>query len=442
MRRKAAVLLSLLLTCAAVQADMIMADNRNDTEENSTEKIRIEKIDDLPQDFVLGADISSILAQFESGVCYYDFSGQPLDEQGFFDLLARGGTDCVRVRVWNDPYDGQGRTYGGGHNDLKTAVKIGQLATRAGMHVLIDFHYSDFWADPAKQMVPKAWEGMGLAEKAEALRAYTQESLYALLDAGVDISMVQIGNETNAYFCGESVWTDICRLMAAGSEAVRAVSAETGHEMAVVLHFSDPQREGSYEKYAAALYRHRVDYDIFASSYYPFWHGTTQNLTQVLKTIADRYGKRVMVAETQYGYTFEDGDGSGNTFGREWDTQTLACPVSRQGQADALRDVITAVLDVGDKAVGVFYWEPAWIPVRVWNGNAAVLEENRRIWENCGSGWATSFAGSYDPQDAGRFYGGSAVDNMAWFDFDGHPSGMVSFYRRVRGERAAGRRNR
>ncbi len=169
-----------------------------------------------------------------------------------------------------------------------------------------------------------------------------------------------------------------------------------------------------------------VDYDVFASSYYPFWHGTLSNLTSVLKQVADISGKKVMVAETSYAYTAEDGDGHGNTAPKD-SGQTLDYPISVQGQATSVRNVIDAVAKVGNAGIGVFYWEPAWLPV----GPASNLEENKKLWERDGSGWASSYANEYDPDDAGKWYGGSAVDNQALFAFDGRPLPSLNVFKYV-----------
>lgn len=135
----------------------------------------------------------------------------------------------------------------------------------------------------------------------------------------------------------------------------------------------------------------------------------------MLKAVANTYGKKVMVAETSYTYTAEDGDGHGNTAPKSG--QTLPYPISVQGQATAVRDVMEAVANTGKAGLGVFYWEPAWIPV----GPKTQIEKNKVLWETYGSGWASSYAAEYDPEDAGKWYGGSAVDNQALFDFNGHP---------------------
>ena len=129
----------------------------------------------------------------------------------------------------------------------------------------------------------------------------------------------------------------------------------------VAVHFTNPETAGRYATYAAGLAQFGVDYDVFASSYYPYWHGTTSNLTTVLTDIATTYGKQVMVAETSWAHTLEDGDGHPNVIGEG--TITDDYPVSVQGQATQLRDVIAAVAAVGDAGIGVFYWEPAWLPV-------------------------------------------------------------------------------
>lgn len=399
-------------------------------------EVYVERVKGISDDFICGVDVSSYIAERNSGVVYYDFAGNALDDQGFFDLLAQSGINYVRVRVWNNPYDASGYGYGGGNNDINTAVRIGQWATNAGMKVLVDFHYSDFWADPAKQQVPKAWSGMSVDEKAAALEAYTKDCLNILLDAGVDVGMVQVGNETNGKICGESDWASMSKLFSAGSNAIRTVSSERNCEIQVVLHFANPETAGRYSGYAAQLDAYGVDYDVFASSYYPYWHGTTDNLTSVLSRVADTYGKKVMVAETSWATTLTEGDGHANTVRTGNNDTGLAYPISMQGQALELRSVIQAVVNVGDAGIGVFYWEPAWIPVQVYEEGSdsaeEVLNQNKVIWEQYGSGWASSYAGEYDAEDAGKWYGGSAVDNQGLFDFNGHPLDTLRIFQYVK----------
>ncbi len=381
------------------------------------EALFVRRVENLPESFFLGMDVSSVLAEEASGVKYYDAAG---DERDLFELLAENGVNLIRVRVWNDPFDSQGRGYGGGNCDINAAVEIGRRAAAAGLPLLVDFHYSDFWADPGKQMAPKAWKGMKIGEKAAAVEAYTQDCLVKLRDAGVSVAMVQLGNETNGQLCGEKRWPNICALMSAGSRAVR----EAYPGALVAVHFSNPENGDAYRSWAANLARQGLDYDVFGSSYYPFWHGSMENLKAVLSEIAETYGKKVMVMETSYAWTGADGDFSGNSFG-EGSMQYPPYPLTVQGQVNAFTDVVQAMADVG--GVGVCYWEGAWAPV-----GTASWEENSAKWEQYGSGWATSYAGEYDPNDAGKYYGGSACDNQALFDFSGHALPSLAMFNLVK----------
>jgi arabinogalactan endo-1,4-beta-galactosidase len=380
--------------------------------------IFVAKVEGLPEDFVHGVDVSTILSLEESGVTFYDTAGEEAD---LFAVLADAGVTDVRIRVWNDPWDADGNGYGGGNTDVPRAVEIGQRATAHGMRVLVNFHYSDFWADPGKQQAPKAWAGMTVDEKVDALGAFTRDALEAFAEGGVDVRMVQIGNETNNAVAGVSAWPDRARMFQAGSAAVRDVLPDA----LVAVHFTNPETAGRYAGYAAELAQHGVDYDVFASSYYPFWHGSLTNLTDVLTHVADTYDKQVIVTETSWNYTFDDGDGHQNVITA--DSGFDQYPVSVQGQANALRDVIAAVADVGAAGIGVYYWEPAWLPV----GPPSEVEQNRLLWERDGSGWATSYASEYDPDDAGVWFGGSAWDNQALFDFEGHPLESLQVFQYV-----------
>lgn len=397
--------------------DQFQLSSQDDSSQPVEADIFVEKVDGLNNDFIKGVDISSIISLEDSGVKFYNEAGI---QQDIFQTLNEAGVNYIRVRIWNDPYDSEGRGYGGGNNDLGKAIEIGKRATANGMKLLVDFHYSDFWADPAKQQAPKAWQNISFEDKKNAVYTYTKESLQALLDEGIDVGMVQVGNETTGGFVGETNWANMSELFNQGSKAIREVDPS----ILVALHFTNPETEGRYNTIAETLDTNHVDYDVFASSYYPFWHGTLENLTSVLKNVSDTYGKKVMVAETSYTYTAEDGDGHGNTAPKD-SGQTLNYPITVQGQATAVRDVIEAVANVGKAGIGVFYWEPAWIPV------GQSVEENKVKWEKDGSGWATSYAAEYDPEDAGHWYGGSAVDNQALFDFKGKPLPSLNVFNYV-----------
>lgn len=387
------------------------------TEKIEGSDIYVKKVENLPEDFIMGMDASSVLAEEASGVKYYNFDGE---EQDVFKTLAENGVNYIRVRIWNDPYDENGNGYGGGNCDIDTAVEIGKRATKYGMKLLVNFHYSDFWADPTKQMVPKAWAGLTIEEKTDALYEYTLECLKKLKKAGVDIGMVQIGNETNGSICGESIWFNMQYLFQAGAKAVREVFPEA----LVALHFANPEKVTNYADYARKLAYYNVDYDVFASSYYPYWHGTLENLATVLTGIQENYGKKVMVMETSYAYTPDDTDFNGNTIS-DGSAVTKNYPYTVQGQATAVRDVIETVASIG--GIGVVYWEGTWISV-----GQNSWEENSAKWEKYGSGWASSYSAKYDPDDAGKYYGGCAWDNQAMFDANGMPLESLRIFNLVR----------
>jgi len=362
-------------------------------------------------------DASSVLVLENSGVTYYNYEGK---EQDVFMTLAQSGVNYIRLRVWNDPYDENGNGYGGGNNDVATAIELGKRATKYGMKVCIDFHYSDFWADPKRQHVPKAWKGMSTEEKCDALYEFTIESLTEILDAGVNVGMVQIGNEINKGMSGERGMPKVMNLLQSGSRAVREISKTYEKEIQITVHYTNIVNNGEIDRIASSLSKFGLDYDIFALSYYPFWDGTNENMQTVAKNIQQKYGKKVVIAETSYCYTSEDGDGCGNSLvGIDDIVDGYAATV--QGQASMIRDICAAANEVG--VLGVFYWEGTWIPV----GKAT--EDNSPIWEKFGSGWASSYAADYDPLEAGLFYGGCSWDNQAMFDFYGYPLASLNVFK-------------
>jgi len=416
----AAILTAILVASCALSP----AASEENKVEVSSDSLYVEKVENLPEDFILGMDASCVPALEAGGVKYYDHDGS---EKDVYQILSENGINYIRVRVWNDPFDGSGNGYGGGNCDIENAITIGKRATQYGMKLLVNFHYSDFWADPGKQMVPKAWEGMDIDAKAEALYQYTRDCLQRLVDAGVDVGMVQIGNETNGAMCGEDSsalggWKRIMQLMSAGSKAVREVCPEA----LVAVHFANPEKITNYESYGKNLEYYQVDYDVFASSYYPFWHGTLDNLAQVLSDIAETYDKKVMVAETSYAFTAEDTDFYGNTIG-EGGGIVKDYPFTQQGQANLVRNVIDTMVNKTTNGIGVFYWEGTWI-----SAGGESWEENSALWEKYGSGWASSYASEYDPEDAGQWYGGCAVDNQAFFDPGGKATEALKVFGLVR----------
>lgn len=464
-------------TNVALAADGAVSNDSADTAVEAP--INVKKIPGLSEDFIHGIDVSTYLSEIQSGVKYKDENGV---EKNMFEIFKEGGANWVRLRVWNCPYrvdsngkilftddagteynedqvtktqhkDGyfeyaltdSGKTvypegYGAGNCDIDTAVATGKIATDYGMKVLIDFHYSDFWADPSKMKAPKAWTDMDVDTKAQALSDYTSDCLKKLKDGGVDVGMVQVGNEINGGMAGETEWDNIAKLLDAGTKAVRAADSK----ILIAIHYANPDRENYQMERAKALADAKIDYDVFASSYYSFWHGSTENLTNVLSGIAKTYQKKVMVAEVSYCTTLEDGDGHKNVVSADTPGLNYSIDAQGEGQAGAVRDAIAAVAAVGDAGIGTFYWEPAWVPVQNYadaSNKEAVLNNNIDKWEKYGCGWASKWSGPVGDQQEGEGYDpgvkkdqsthGSEWDNQAMFDFNGKALPSINVYKWV-----------
>ena len=425
-KKLTSVLLAFLLIACCCPASAL------DSSAPVRDGINVEKIKFNNPSFIRGMDLSSVISLENSGVAFKNADGEVKD---IFKILSDSGVNYIRVRVWNNPYDADGNGYGGGNSDLEKAKEIGKRAARYGMKLLVDFHYSDFWADPAKQKAPKAWAGLSFKDKKTALYDFTFSSLNAIKAAGSDVGMVQIGNETAAGIAGEHSCAEMAELFGAGAAAVRNFDSN----VLVAVHFTNPEKSEYIRSLADFLDEYNVDYDVFGLSYYPYWHGSLENLASVFNYVADTYGKYAMVAETSYAYTLSDFDGHANTVSAYSNSEgeNLLWDFSVQGQADELRAVMNAVNEVnGSKGLGVFYWEGAWISVGDVSALSGAeyenrLNQNKALWEQYGSGWASSFSAEYDRADAGLWYGGSAVDNQAFFDSSGMPLASLNVFKNV-----------
>ena len=383
-----------------------------------SDQVYVRKVENLTdQNYILGMDASSVIAEEASGVKYYDFNGNETD---VFKVLSDSGVNYIRVRVWNDPFDADGHGYGGGNCDINTALAIGRRATANNMSLLVDFHYSDFWADPAKQQAPKAWANMNITEKVNAIYEYTKTSLQTLKDAGVVVGMVQIGNETNGgKMAGEITFAKVAQLMNSASRAIREVCPEA----LVALHFANPEKPQNMLDAANRL--KNVDYDVWGSSYYPYWHGTLENLSDVLSTIATTYDKYVMVLETSYAWTLQDFDFGGNTIGEG--SKLGGYPYSLHGQINSVTNILDTIVNKTTNGIGICYWEGTWIAV-----GTTSWEENMATWRDYGSGWAAEYAASYDETGDAKATGGCVVENQAFFDSTGHPLESLKVFNLVR----------
>lgn len=384
----------------------------------TTGSLYVKKVDSLSTrttDFVMGMDASAVPAieaahgDTDGTHTYKNFKGEYED---VYKILKDNGITDIRIRVWNDPYDAEGNSYGGGNCNVANAVAIAQRCQAVGLGVIIDFHYSDFWADPGRQNLPKAWKGYNTTQIASAIYDFTKESLEKIQKTGVTISMVQVGNEITTGIAGTYKWADstatICNYISKGAKAVRDVTGAVKDGGAkVVVHFTNPNSQ-DYVGFASYLNQYNVDYDVFGSSYYSVWHGTLSNLSGKLEAVHNAYGKEVMVMETSYAFTFEDADGCGNTA-----FSMQGYPATIQGQANSVRDVIETVADLGDYGLGVCYWEGTWISASESNNGTA----NRELCAQYGCGWASSNAMGYDSKVDGD--GGCTEDNRTFWLSDG-----------------------
>ncbi|WP_233494892.1 glycosyl hydrolase 53 family protein [Microbacterium sp. TS-1] len=325
---------------------------------------------------IRGADVSMTAEVEALGGWFSDAAGA----RDLFRILADHGVNLARLRVWVDPTDAEGRPYQGGTNDLATTVRLAERARDAGLGLMIDLHYSDFWADPKKQSLPRSWQGLDFDGLCEAVAAHTTEVISAVSANAGSPEWVQVGNETtngmlwplgrtprydlvNRAF--EAVPTDEAReqydrlacLLHAGSSAVRAADDRSR----IVLHLDAGGAADLYRRWFDEITARAVDFDAIGLSYYPLWHGSLADLSGNLHQLVQRYEKDVIVVETAYAYR---PDNPAGTSMFDASSPAAVYPASVEGQSRYLHDLARVVRDVpGGRGRGVVYWEPAWLPV-------------------------------------------------------------------------------
>lgn len=398
------------------------------------QKVTIKKVKNMSDSTIRGIDISSYTAQKKAGVKYYDNEGK---EASLLKVLSDNGVNYIRIRIWNDPYNEKGETYGGGSNDVKAGLEIAKEAAKYNIKVLLGFHYSDFWADPAVQLLPKAWEKDRNNQEKMCSNVYefTKETLEQFKDAGADIGMVQVGNEISQGMMGimhrtkANVWQEeeksvlIDSYLNAGARAVR----ECVPDALVAIHL-DTLNLSIYKDAMNAWERDKVDYDVLGSSSYAFWAGKNMlgNVRKAGNYVASR-GKLFAVLETSWLNSQKDADGTVNMVNN---TKDAVYKVGPQGQADMLSDLYDAILS-NDNGLGAFYWEGAWIPVKAGWVN---WKYNKEMANEFGTGWATENAGGYYPKsklyyNGNPVWGGDSWDNQTLFDDKGYPLDSLRFYK-------------
>jgi beta-galactosidase len=341
---------------------------------------------DIPQGYYVGADLSYVNEMEDCGVQYRD-RGKPADP---FTLLQARGANLVRVRLWNDAKWTR-------YSNLADVKKTIRRARQSGMQVLLDFHYSDDWADGEKQIVPAAWAQIADPDRlAQTLYDFTLRTLRDLDREGLMPQLVQVGNETNVELLSTLErakqpinWARNAKLFNAGIRAVRDAGAQASIKPRVMLHIAQPENVEPW--FAAAKAAGVTDYDLIGISYYRRW--STQDLDgleAVIRRLRRQYAADVLLVEVAYPWTLENADQSNNLLG----TSTLIAgyPATPDGQRRYLIDLTQRVISSG--GVGVVYWEPAWVSSK------------------CKTRWAT----------------GSAWDNATLFDHRGEPLPGADFF--------------
>ncbi len=356
--------------------------------------------------FLFGADLSYVNQILDHGGEYKD-DGAARDP---YKIFADRGTDLIRLRLWHNPvwtkevYNPEGQQL---YNDLKDVERSIARARQEGMKVMLDFHYSDVWADPGNQAIPAAWLDIKeLSMLRDSVYKYTRKTLEYLDQKGLMPEFVQIGNEINCgmlyeyneepvpgFPAGNSCkgqWSNLTAILNSGIKAVREVSAVSTVKSKIILHIADPGHVVSWFNNVAGG-GVVTDFDIIGVSYYPIWHtGTSLDaLSDRIAEFKNTFDKDVMIVEAAYPWTRLGNDDYNNIFGAQ--AAVTGFPFSPEGQLAMMQTITQEIVDGG--GIGIVYWEPGWISSDI-----------RDLW-NTGSSW----------------------ENCAFFDFQGEPLPVMNY---------------
>ncbi|MEX5300218.1 glycosyl hydrolase 53 family protein [Kocuria sp. CPCC 205292] len=306
---------------------------------------------------IRGADISFTLQEEAIGRSVsMDGKTQPIEQ-----ILSQHGASHVRLRVWVDP--------AAGTSDLESALVLAARAHKAGMKLLLDLHYSDTWADRTYQRTPPAWRGQDVGELASSVESYTEDVIAAFAAQGTPVDIVQIGNEVTLgmlwpvgeiYRQDGEHWADFARLVKAGASG--AAQGNPSAPPAVMIHTDTGGDVGMSTYFFDRMLAHQVEFDYIGLTYYPFWQGSSTDLEHNLHTLADRYGKDIIIAETAYPWTLSN---SGPSVVETAQALPHASehPPTPAGQAAFFESLRRILRDVPHgHGAGFFVWEPGWLP--------------------------------------------------------------------------------
>lgn len=316
---------------------------------------------------MLGADVSTVQRALDLGAKYYDASGTAKDP---LDVLKGVGVNYVRLRIWNNPRSG--------YNNKAEVLEYARTVKAKGLKLMVDFHYSDTWADPGKQGKPASWAGHGINQLRTDVYNYTYDVCDSLKAQGTAPDSVQIGNEINTGMLWDdgrvvnNNFTNLGLLLKAGYNATKACNPGTQ----VIIHTA--RVESGARWFYDGIRAQGVQWDITALSYYCYWHGSMSAMAGVVSDMRSRYGKPVILAETAYPYTTANHDGTANII-----TSSQPCsgyPATPAGQAANFAAVQNTARNAG--AIGIFYWEPTWHAVRGNGWDPADINNSGNGWEN------------------------------------------------------------
>lgn len=300
---------------------------------------------------------------------YYDASGQ---EVQLLSYMAEKGVNLVRLRLWHNPDTS--------YNGLESVVAYAKRVKAAGMDILLDFHFSDTWADPGKQTLPAAWQGLTIDQLNDSIYVYTRRVLNRFKQEDALPVMVQVGNETNSGFLWDqgrvggafnNNWSNYITLVKSAISGIREFDEE--QEIKVMLHFAGVN---GATWYFDNIIQYLVDFDVIGLSFYSLWHGTDYPTWESkFFEIANRYSKEIMIVETGYPWSLEWNDWTNNFYG-ENNQLFPDIPATPEGQKMFLQRLDSSITSLGEKGIGYCYWAPEWV---AYKGPQA---DNGSVWEN------------------------------------------------------------
>lgn len=293
------------------------------------------------QDYMVGADLSFVKEAEDSGFIFKENS-QP---KSCIQIFKDHGYNWVRLRLFHTPTELP--------NNLEYTIALAKDAKKQGFKFLLDYHYSDTWADPAKQYIPKAWEGKSPAELEEIVFQYTRSTMLEFKKAGVFPDMVQVGNEISngmLWPIGKlpDNWDRFAALLKAG---INGVIASCGNNPCpeIMVHI-DKGGDKDFTKYFFdKIKNYNIEYDVIGQSYYPWWHGSLLDLRECLNFASKEYKKDIIVVEAAYNFRLQ-----------EYKNSKAPFPETPEGQKEFLEEVNNIILSVPNgRGLGIFWWEPA-----------------------------------------------------------------------------------